>query len=182
MADKGTHPNSSERASQVSGDRGERKRFYATGAAARMLKLHPQTLRLYERLGLVKPRRDAHGKRMYGDEDIERVRKIQHLTQQMGVNLAGVEIILRLMERISELERELEQTKSSIDEQVKQRAKVLALQLLDWLRYQEHVKVGAALKMLAENPLVRACDWEALSKLFDQFVAHRRFKNKMSEA
>ncbi len=182
MSGKQTHSSRKERVRQDGGEHGERKRFYAIGVAAKMLNLHPQTIRLYERLGLIKPRRDAHGKRMYDDEDIERIRRIQHLTQQMGVNLAGVEIIIRLMERISELERELEQLKEGVEEKVEQRAKVLALQLLDWLRYQEHIKAGAALKILSENPLVRAGDWEALLELFDQFIVHKRFGSEMPEA
>ncbi|MFA4016825.1 MAG: hypothetical protein RUDDFDWM_001936 [Candidatus Fervidibacterota bacterium] len=149
-----------------------RKRFYAISVVARMLNLHPQTLRLYERLGLIKPQRDAYGKRLYSDDDIERIRKIQHLTQQMGVNLAGVEIVLKLMERISELEGEVEKLKQNMEEQIEKRAKMLALQLLDWMRYQEHAKFGLAMKLLVENPLVRAEDWESLSELIELFSSH----------
>jgi MerR family transcriptional regulator/heat shock protein HspR len=65
--------------------------------------LHAQTLRTYEREGLVKPQRVGRN-RLYSDRDIERLQHIQHLTQERGVNLAGVEIILELMEKIKELE------------------------------------------------------------------------------
>ncbi len=86
---------------------------YVISVAARRVGVHPQTLRMYEKEGLVKPAR--HGaNRLYSDRDIERVRQIQRLTQTMGVNLAGVDVILKLMERIQELEQELERARHSI--------------------------------------------------------------------
>jgi MerR family transcriptional regulator/heat shock protein HspR len=72
--------------------------------------MHPQTLRLYERAGLVKPARRGSN-RLYSDWDIERLRQIQRFTQDMGVNLAGVEIILNLLEQISQMQTELEQSR-----------------------------------------------------------------------
>lgn len=81
---------------------------YLISIAARRCGLHPQTLRLYERLGLVRPHRVGRSKRLYSEADIERLRRIQHLTQQMGVNLAGVDIILRLLERIERMNQEVE--------------------------------------------------------------------------
>src|SRR5436305_1007962 len=84
--------------------------LYVISIASRMVGMHPQTLRLYERLGLVKPAR--HGSnRYYSDGDIERLRQIQNLTQHMGVNLAGVEIILNLLEQMRELQDELEKVR-----------------------------------------------------------------------
>jgi len=80
---------------------------YVISVAARRVGMHPQTLRLYERAGLVKPARRGSN-RLYSDWDIERLRQIQRLTQTMGVNLAGVEIILKLMDQINELQVELE--------------------------------------------------------------------------
>ncbi|MFN3653238.1 MAG: heat shock protein transcriptional repressor HspR [Armatimonadota bacterium] len=81
--------------------------LYVISVAARQVGMHPQTLRLYEREGLVKPARRGSN-RLYSDNDIARLRQIQRLTQDMGVNLAGVEIILRLMEQVSELQDELD--------------------------------------------------------------------------
>jgi MerR family transcriptional regulator/heat shock protein HspR len=80
---------------------------YLISVAARMCGLHPQTLRMYERLGLIQPHRVGNSKRLYSEADIARLRRIQRLTQQMGVNLAGVEIILRLLERIEQMNREM---------------------------------------------------------------------------
>ena len=69
--------------------------------------LHAQTLRMYEREGLVKPKRVGRN-RLYSDRDIERLRQIQHLTQERGVNLAGVEIILDLLEQVEELRSKIQ--------------------------------------------------------------------------
>ena len=84
-----------------------REPVYAISVAASRVGVHPQTLRLYERVGLVKPARRG-GNRLYSDWDIERLRQIQRLTNELGVNLAGVEIILKLLDQVRELQRELE--------------------------------------------------------------------------
>src|SRR5262245_48848646 len=82
--------------------------LYVISIASSRVGMHPQTLRLYERLGLVKPARSGSN-RLYSDTDIDRLRQIQRLTQQMGVNLAGVEVILNLLEKIDAMQAELEQ-------------------------------------------------------------------------
>jgi MerR family transcriptional regulator, heat shock protein HspR len=81
--------------------------LYVISVASSQVGMHPQTLRLYERLGLVTPARRGLN-RLYSDRDIERLRQIQNLTQHMGVNLAGVEIILNLLDQMRELQDELE--------------------------------------------------------------------------
>lgn len=75
---------------------------------AEQYEIHPQTLRLYEREGLIKPSRSAKGTRYYTEEDIERLEMILSLTRDLGVNLAGVEIILNLRERMGQMQREFE--------------------------------------------------------------------------
>ncbi len=81
---------------------------YMIGIAAKLCNVHPQTLRLYERLGLVLPARVSHKNRMYSEADIERLKQIQHLTQDMGVNLAGVEVILGLLERMQGMQTQMD--------------------------------------------------------------------------
>ncbi len=82
---------------------------YMIGVAAQLCSVHPQTLRQYERLGLVVPSRVGAKNRLYSEDDIERVKQIQRLTQDMGVNLAGVDIILRLLDDFEETRRDYEQ-------------------------------------------------------------------------
>jgi MerR family transcriptional regulator/heat shock protein HspR len=78
------------------------------GVASRLCGVHPQTLRQYERLGLISPSRVGQKNRLYSEVDIQRVKRIQRLTQEVGVNLAGVEIILRLLEDMERAREEME--------------------------------------------------------------------------
>jgi MerR family transcriptional regulator/heat shock protein HspR len=75
--------------------------------AAQLTGLHPQTVRLYERLGLVTPRRISNKNRLYCEADIERLLQIRRFTREMGVNLAGVEIILDLLHRMDDMQHEM---------------------------------------------------------------------------
>lgn len=81
---------------------------------ARLVDCHPQTLRMYERRGLVEPRRSGAGIRLYSDADIERVRQIKRLTQELGVNLAGVEVILRMLDHMDRLQEEVERLREAL--------------------------------------------------------------------
>ncbi|MEI7577862.1 MAG: helix-turn-helix transcriptional regulator [Armatimonadota bacterium] len=89
--------------------RQENQPVYMIGVAAQLCNVHPQTLRQYERLGLVIPSRAGAKNRLYSELDIMRVRRIQRLTQELGVNLAGVEIILRLLDDMEEMRNDMEQ-------------------------------------------------------------------------
>ena len=88
--------------------RHENQPVYMIGVAAQLCNVHPQTLRQYERLGLVIPSRAGAKNRLYSESDIMRVRRIQRLTQELGVNLAGVEIILRLLDDMDDMRVDLE--------------------------------------------------------------------------
>jgi MerR family transcriptional regulator/heat shock protein HspR len=88
--------------------------YYVISAAARLVDLHPQTLRHYEAVGLVVPQRSRGNIRLYSPHDIERLRKITRLTQELGVNLAGVGIILRLSEQVEALQAELTRMETSL--------------------------------------------------------------------
>lgn len=92
--------------------RQENQPVYMIGVAAQLCNVHPQTLRQYERLGLVVPSRVGAKNRLFSELDIMRVRRIQRLTQELGVNLAGVEIILRLLDDIEEMRVDMEQQMS----------------------------------------------------------------------
>ncbi len=87
----------------------KRIRTYTISAVAEMYDIHPQTLRLYEREGLLKPSRSVGNTRVYEDQDLERLEVILSLTRDLGVNLAGVEIILNMREKMAQMQREFEQ-------------------------------------------------------------------------
>lgn len=82
--------------------------YLTIGVVAEMTQVHPQTLRYYERVGLITPKRGKGNIRFYTQSDVERIRRIKVLTQDMGVNLAGVEIILRLSDQLERLRKEKE--------------------------------------------------------------------------
>lgn len=81
---------------------------YMISAVAELHNLHPQTLRLYERAGLLKPSRSEGNTRLYTEADLQRLEVILTLTREMGVNLAGIEIILNMREKMSEMQRQME--------------------------------------------------------------------------
>lgn len=86
----------------------KRVKTYTISAVAEMYDIHPQTLRLYEREGLLKPSRSDGNTRLYSDSDLERLEIILALTRDLGVNLAGVEIILNMREKMDAMQREFE--------------------------------------------------------------------------
>lgn len=95
---------------------------YVISIAARMVPLHAQTLRHYERVGLVKPARSKGQIRLYSEQDIARIRRIQKLIEDLGVNLAGVEVILNMQAHMEQMQREHEQRvagiRASYDEEI----------------------------------------------------------------
>ncbi|MBW3622432.1 MAG: helix-turn-helix transcriptional regulator [Armatimonadetes bacterium] len=94
---------------------------YAISVAARLCDMHPQTLRLYERLGLVKPNRLDNRNRLYSDQDIERLKQIQRLTRDLGVNLAGVEVIFSLLEQMDKMKADMESEMEALRSELRKR-------------------------------------------------------------
>jgi len=84
------------------------KPLYTIGVVAGMLKVHPQTLRFYEKKELLRPSRTEGRTRMYSQEDVEELARLIRLTRDLGVNLAGVEIILRMRRRLIEMQKQIE--------------------------------------------------------------------------
>ena len=87
---------------------------YLISVVASMLNIHPQTLRQYEREGLVEPSRTQGRMRLYSQRDIDRMKLILRLTRQLGVNLAGVDIVLQLKEQIDQMQEEIESLKEEL--------------------------------------------------------------------
>src|SRR5450631_3920206 len=94
------------------------KAGYMISSVAELYQLHPQTLRLYERVGLLKPSRSDGNTRLYTDGDLERLEVILHLTRELGVNLAGVEIILNMREKMADMQGQIEEFVSSLNREL----------------------------------------------------------------
>jgi MerR family transcriptional regulator/heat shock protein HspR len=92
----------------------ESKPRYVISVAARMIGIEAHTLRYYERLGLVQPERSSGNIRLYSEEDVDHLRYIKALMSDCGVNLAGVEVVLKLMQRMKDMQRQLEEMEKKV--------------------------------------------------------------------
>jgi MerR family transcriptional regulator/heat shock protein HspR len=102
------------------------KAAYMISAVAETYDIHPQTLRLYEREGLLKPSRSEGNTRLYTQEDLERLELILNLTRDLGVNLAGVEVILNMRQRVEEMQREMQEFVEYVEREFTNRSPELA--------------------------------------------------------
>ena len=102
--------------------RAKSKAAYMISAVAEQYAIHPQTLRLYEREGLLTPSRSEGNTRLYTDEDLERLEVILKLTRELGVNLAGVEIILNMREKMEAMQQQIEDFIGTLNQELSQRA------------------------------------------------------------
>ena len=93
-------------------------RLFMISVVSEMLGIHPQTLRLYEREGFIKPRRSGGNTRLYSEEDVEKLEMVLRLTRELGVNLAGVEVILSMREQMEQMHREMEETIGQLREEL----------------------------------------------------------------
>lgn len=93
-------------------------RLFMISVVSEMLGIHPQTLRLYEREGFIKPRRSDGNTRLYSENDVEKLEMILRLTRELGVNLAGVEVILSMREKMEQMQREMEETIRQLREEL----------------------------------------------------------------
>jgi MerR family transcriptional regulator/heat shock protein HspR len=105
---------------------------YMISVAADIVGMHPQTLRIYESKGLIRPKRTAGNTRLYSEVDIERLRLIQQLTNDLGLNLAGVEQVLELQDEVQRMRRTLDRMKREMREAVNQVHRQYRRDLVPW--------------------------------------------------
>jgi MerR family transcriptional regulator/heat shock protein HspR len=101
--------------------RAKGKAAYMISSVAEQYEIHPQTLRLYEREGLLKPSRSDGNTRLYTEEDLQRLEVILHLTRDLGVNLAGVEIILNMRQKMVQMQQQMESFVETLNEELSDR-------------------------------------------------------------
>lgn len=119
------------------------KPLYVISVAAELVDMHPQTLRLYERKGLIDPSRSAGKTRLYSQRNIEQLREIRRLTQELGVNLAGVEEIIRLRLRLDAMQSRMEERIGSIQKRLQ----------LEWKGARALPAPGGLLDLVEGDPL-----------------------------
>ncbi len=126
---------------------------FVISVAAKMVDLHPQTLRYYEKAGLIEPHRTSGRMRLYSRRDIRKLRKVARLTDDLGVNLAGVEVILNMSERIRELQNRLAEARKAENEKIgalRQRIKELQRQV-DERREQKRIVIETSAREISEQ-------------------------------
>jgi MerR family transcriptional regulator, heat shock protein HspR len=129
---------------KVSSERG----VFMISVAAELAEMHPQTLRMYEARGLIEPKRSPKGTRLYSHEDVERLRRIQEMTAELGMNLAGVERVFELEEqleamsrKVASLQRRAEELKAEV-ERLEQLRRELRAELVPYVRGGELVRAA----------------------------------------
>src|SRR5437870_2928610 len=130
---------------QVSSDRG----VFMISVAAELADMHPQTLRMYEARGLIEPQRSPKGTRLYSREDVERLRRIQEMTTELGLNLAGVEQVLEMEGQLEDAQRRVEALEA--------RAAELQAQIAELEPLRERVR-AKIVHMPKTGDIVRASD------------------------
>jgi MerR family transcriptional regulator, heat shock protein HspR len=105
---------------------------YMISVAADLVGMHPQTLRIYEQKGLVRPKRTAGNTRLYSERDLERLRLIQRLTSELGLNLAGVEMVLQLEDQLNRAQRRMERMEREMRERMRDVERQYKRELVLW--------------------------------------------------
>jgi|ERR1700733_14908863 len=155
-----------------------KKGYFSISAVAKMFSVHQQTIRLYEKEGLLAPKRSAGNTRLFSEEDVDRLEEIIYLTHQLGINLAGVEMILKLKKQISKMQKEMnkvfENNQKELDAQIehsKQTVSTTAKRLLkikkttvtnDGLPTPSlpHIEVSNSHEHQTQSKIFDADDWE----------------------
>jgi MerR family transcriptional regulator/heat shock protein HspR len=117
--------------------------LYMISVVSELLDVHPQTLRLYEREGFIRPRRTRGNTRLYSERDVEEVRRVLHLTRDLGVNLAGVEVVLEMRRKMEKLQAEVEEKIEFLRQEMKR-------------EFERRQSRNALVKMESERPVRKA--------------------------
>jgi MerR family transcriptional regulator/heat shock protein HspR len=117
--------------------------LYMISVVSELLDVHPQTLRLYEREGFIRPRRTRGNTRLYSERDVEDVRRVLHLTRDLGVNLAGVEVVLEMRRKMEKLQAEVEEKIEFLRQEMKR-------------EFERRQSRNALVKMEAGRPVRKA--------------------------
>ena len=115
---------------------------YMISVAAELVGMHPQTLRIYEQKGLVRPKRTSGNTRLYSEQDLERLRLIHQLTTELGLNLAGVEMVLRLEDQLTRMQLRMDRMEREMRERMRDIEKQYKRELVLWENPKFPVRTG----------------------------------------
>ncbi len=143
--------------------------FYSISAVAKMFSVHQQTIRLYEKQGFVNPKRSEGNTRLFSEEDVDRLEEIIYLTHELGINLAGVEMILKLKKQIKKLQKDMnsafDSTQEDLDKQVlasKEIIKESGMRLLKINQQKQARSLSSSEHLVEEEPILdmKKAEWE----------------------
>lgn len=130
-----------------------KKGYFSISAVSEMFSIHQQTIRLYEKEGLIQPKRSEGNTRLFSEEDVNRLEEVIYLTHTMGINLAGVEMILKLQKQIKKMQYEMndlfKQMNKDLDEQVTRNKNAVSAVTKQMTQLRRHAQT----KKLVEKPL-----------------------------
>lgn len=120
------------------------KGFFSISAVAKMFSVHQQTIRLYEKEGLITPKRSAGNTRLFSEEDIDRLEEVIYLTHQLGINLAGVQMIIKLKKKISKMQKDMnkvfDQAQAQLDSEGQEAQELVKTSAKQLFRFKQHNK------------------------------------------
>jgi MerR family transcriptional regulator/heat shock protein HspR len=143
--------------------------FFSISAVAKMFSVHQQTIRLYEKQGLIAPKRSEGNTRLFSEEDIDRLEEIIYLTHELGINLAGAEVIFKLKKQIKKMQREMnaifDKTQQHLDEQTEESQQTIHRNVKELMNIKRsNEKQSYAMTPVAapeeEKPIVEVEQWE----------------------
>jgi len=145
-----------------------KKGFFSISAVAKMFSVHQQTIRLYEKEGLVMPKRSAGNTRLFSEEDVDRLEEIIYLTHQLGVNLAGVEMILKLKKQMSKMQKEMnkifETTQKELDQEVENSKQIVSGSAQKLMKIKQSSTIDTVVtndeKSTTQSKIFDVDDWE----------------------
>jgi len=143
--------------------------FFSISAVAKMFSVHQQTIRLYEKQGLITPKRSEGNTRLFSEEDIDRLEEIIYLTHELGINLAGAEVIFKLKKQIKKMQREMnkifDKTQQHLDEQTAESQQTIQRNVKELMNIKRANEKGSyAITPVQtteeEKPIVEVEQWE----------------------
>ncbi|MEX0849773.1 MAG: MerR family transcriptional regulator [Candidatus Dependentiae bacterium] len=140
------------------------KGFFSISAVAKMFSVHQQTIRLYEKEGLINPKRSSGNTRLFSEDDIDRLEEVIYLTHQLGINLAGVQMILKLKKKIDKMQKEMnrafDRAKEQLDEETEQTKLVVRNTAKQLVKLKQRSILDTAPEEHSEDTQIEPEDWD----------------------
>lgn len=146
-----------------------KKGYFSISAVAKMFSVHQQTIRLYEKEGLIIPKRSDGNTRLFSEDDVNRLEEIIYLTHQLGINLAGVEMILKLKKQMSKMQKEMNKifdtTQKELDEEVENSKQMVSSSAKQLMKIKKNSTIDTV--VTPDNQVSNSPTKDAQSKIFD---------------